>query len=115
MRPNGIHIHNGLLLVCCNGDNSVKSVDLKTKQVKIIARLGQGILDGIKTDSSGNILVSLNAGKLSRISPAGQVQKLLDNSPLEINCADFEFVPGKNILIVPTFYDNRVIMYRFTK
>ena len=87
----------------------------QTKQVNTLARLGQGILDSITPESSGNILVSFNAGTLYRISPASQVQKPLDNSSLEINCADFEFIPGKNILIVPTFYDNRLIMYRFTK
>ena len=87
----------------------------QTKQVNTLARLGQGILDSITPESSGNIFVFFNAGKLHRISSAGQVQKLLDNSSLEINCADFEFIPGKDILIVPTFYDNRVIMYRLTR
>jgi sugar lactone lactonase YvrE len=58
IRPNGVHVHEGKLIIGTNADSCLKSADLVTKEIKVIANLGPGIIDGIKTDSSGNTLVS---------------------------------------------------------
>jgi hypothetical protein len=40
------------------------------------------------------------------------VIKLLDTSEVEINTADIDYVPGKNMVLVPTFFTNRVDAYK---
>jgi sugar lactone lactonase YvrE len=110
--PNGVHVHGGELIVAANGDQSLKAVDLATKAVRVIATLHLGLLDGVKTDRDGNYLVSYNEGILVRVTPGGAVTTLLDLTAPGTNIADFDYVPGKNLLVFPTFLDNRVIAYR---
>jgi len=110
--PNGLHVHHNKLIVGNNGDSSLKSIDLESKQVATICQLGAGIIDGIKTDSGGNYIVSHWEGKIYRITPSGQVTKLLDSTAPKINTADFDYVVEKNLLIIPTFTDNRVLAYK---
>jgi len=114
-RPNGLHAHNGTLVVGNNGDRSLKSVDIGSKNIMTIARLGTGIIDGIKTDQNGNYVVSHSEGRVYRISPSGQIVKLLDTSAPELYSADFEYIAGKALLIVPTLLDNRVMAYRLNE
>jgi hypothetical protein len=40
------------------------------------------------------------------------VKEILDTMPVKVNCADFEFIKEKNLLIIPTFTDNRVMAYQ---
>jgi len=109
--PNGLHIHKDKLIVGNNGDKSLKSVDLESKKIETICNLGTGIIDGIKTDRDGNYIVSHWEGKVYRVTPSGQVTKLLDSTVPKINCADFDYIVEKNLLLIPTFMDNRVIAY----
>ncbi len=111
-RPNGLHIHGDRLFVGNNGDGRLKSVDLVTKEVRTVADMGDGIIDGIESDAAGNLLVSHVEGRLFRITPSGNVQKLLDTSVLGIPLANFAWVAEKNLAICPTFTDNRVVAYR---
>jgi sugar lactone lactonase YvrE len=110
--PNGVHVHDGKLIVAANGDRSLKSVDLATKSVSVIATLHLGILDGVKADPAGNYLVSYNEGLLVRVTPRGEVTTLLDLTAPGTNIADFDYVPERDLLVFPTFLDNRVIAYR---
>jgi len=59
-------------------------------------------------DRQGNYLVSHWEGQVYRISPDGEVVELLDALPLGWNTADFEYLPEENLLLIPTFMDNRV-------
>jgi len=113
--PNGVHVDGGRLLVAANGDHTLKAVDLATKAVTVLATLHRGVLDGIKTDASGNILVSYNEGMLVRITPAGEVTTLLDLTAPGTNIADFDYVAERDLLVFPTFLDNRVIAYRMPR
>lgn len=110
--PNGIHVHGGRLVVAANGDRALKAVDLATKAVSVIATLHLGFLDGVDTDGAGNYLVSYNEGCILRVTPAGAVTTILDLTAPETNIADFDYVPERNLLVFPTFLDNRVIAYR---
>jgi sugar lactone lactonase YvrE len=111
-RPNGLHIAGNKLLVGNNADNSLKSVDLDTKEITTVATLGSGTIDGIRSARNGVLIVSHSEGKVYRISPAGEVQKMLDTSVPEINSADFEFVERQNMLVIPTLVDNKVMAYQ---
>lgn len=109
--PNGILVYNGKLYYGNNGDNSVKAVSLTTREAETIAKLKPGNIDGIQMTSKGDLLVSHWEGRIYRISLAGEVEKILDLSVLGVNTADFEYIPEKEMIAVPTFRDNRVVGY----
>jgi hypothetical protein len=107
-RANGLWIHDGWLIVGSSGDGLLKRVELSTGRIETIVSMGAGIIDGIRVDRQGNYLVSHWEGQVYRITPEGRVVQLLDALPLGWNTADFEYVPEENLLLIPTFLDNRV-------
>ncbi|MGD9401187.1 MAG: SMP-30/gluconolactonase/LRE family protein [bacterium] len=111
--PNGLIVDGDRLVWGNNGDTCLKSADLETREVNTIANLGSGIIDGVKLDGEGNYIVSHWRGKVYRVSPSGEVVKVLDTTGTGAFAADLEFVPGAGLLVVPNFYDNTVTMYRF--
>ncbi|KAA0250515.1 MAG: hypothetical protein EDX89_22685 [Acidobacteria bacterium] len=114
-RPNGLHLLAGRLLVGNNGDGRVKSVDLVTKEVRTVADLGPGIIDGIEADAAGNLLVSHWEGRLWRLAPSGQLTKLLDTTAVDLPLANFAWVDATGLAVFPTFTANRVVAYRLPK
>ncbi|MDH4221901.1 MAG: SMP-30/gluconolactonase/LRE family protein [candidate division Zixibacteria bacterium] len=113
--PDGLYIHKNKLILCSTGDNRLKQVDLDTKEISTITNLSSGIPDGIKTDVDGNYLLSHWEGRIYKINPSGEIKKLLDLSAPEINCADFEYIPGKGLLLIPTYFDNRIMCYEINQ
>jgi len=107
-RANGLWIHDGWLLVGSSGDGLLKRVELSTGRVETIVSMGAGIIDGIRVDPRGNYLISHWEGQLYRITPEGEVVELLDALPEGWNTADFEYLPEENLILIPTFLDNRV-------
>jgi hypothetical protein len=112
IRANGLFMHENHLIVGNSGDGCLKSVDPVNKKITKIACLGARILDGIRVDNQGNFLISHWEGQTYLVSPAGQVVEILDTMPAKVNSADFEFIKEKNLLLIPTFTDNRVMAYR---
>lgn len=115
VRANGLFIDGDELLVGNSGDGMLKAVNLKDKRVRTIACLGAGIVDGIRVDNAGNYLVSHWEGQTYVVTPAGEVVEVLDTMGSGINLADFEYIRAENLLVIPTFLDNRVIAYRLTE
>lgn len=111
-QPNGICVRGGRLFVGNNGDRTVKAVDLETKEITTVVRLGSGIIDGLTSDRDGNLLVSHWEGRLYRVGVSGDLEKLLDTSVPRYNIADFGYRGDDDAVIIPTFSDNRVMMYR---
>jgi len=111
--PNGMFIHQNQLFIGNSGDHSIKRVDLKTKQLLTYARFGEGIMDGIKMDKKGNLLLSIFEGIIYRVTPSGEKTKMLHLPAAQ--CADFEYVPEKNLLVIPGLQTNKVIAYQITK
>ena len=107
-RANGLWIDEGWLIVGNSGDGLLKKVELSTGRMEDIISFGAGIIDGIRMDGDGSLLVSRWEGQLFRISREGEVLELLDALPQGWNTADFEYLPEEALLIIPTFLDNRV-------
>ena len=105
---NGLSIRDGGLLVGNSGDGFLKRVDLKTRHVENVASFGSGILDGIRGDERGNLIVSFWEGQLFRVTAGGEVEELLDAMSAGWNIADFEYLPDQHLLVIPTFMGNRV-------
>jgi sugar lactone lactonase YvrE len=110
--PNGLCVDGGRLLVGCNSDRRLKSIDLATKSVTPLAQFAPGLIDGVAADGRGNVLVSHNEGRIYRVGPSGGVEKILDLSVQGVKCADFGYAPEKGLLVIPTMVDCRVLGYR---
>ena len=115
VRPNGIEAVSGQLIVGCNGDSSVKSIDLETKKIKQIARFSEGLIDGIEADSQGQVWISHNEGRLYQINPEEEIIKMVDSTNKGIPIANFLLISHKNLIIIPTFIDNRILIYRYSQ
>lgn len=89
----------------------MRTIDLETQEVVEIVAEGLGHADGIVPDGKGSWLVSSWAGQAFVVTDAGHVQELLDTREAEQNCADIEYIIEKNLLLVPTFFDNKIIAY----
>jgi len=107
---NGLCVHKDKLLVGVTSDHTLKSVDLKTKAISTIVRFGEGIMDGIKVGQDGNFLISHYEGRIYRVTPSGQFTKLLYVQ--EERCADFDFIPEKNLLVIPTLEKSELMGYK---
>jgi sugar lactone lactonase YvrE len=112
-QPNAVFSYGRWLLWGNNGSHDLKKVDLETLEVEVVAHLGPGPIDGIKLDRHGNYLVTQFTGRLLRVTPEGEVTKLLDTTAKGINLTDFDYVPDQGLLIIPTLRNNRLLAYRF--
>ena len=113
MQVNGITTDKNMLYVGTSRDGKIKSIDASSKEIKTIFSLNPGtIMDGIAKDGQGNLLVSDNAGRLFRLSPDGSSELLLNTKSRQMSIADFEYIPAKKLLIIPTMTDNKLITYK---
>jgi DNA-binding beta-propeller fold protein YncE len=113
-RPNGLFAEkNRLLLVTSKGQQFI-SIDYKTKELTVLAdSLGSG--DGVKPVGNGAYLVSNWLGELYYITGDMKKIKLIDIQEKKINCADIEYLEDEKLLLIPTFFNNRVIAYKLLK
>ena len=109
--PNGLCYHDGRLVWGNNGDNCLKAVDLKSGDVRTIAHLGAGNLDGIAWDPRGFYLVSHFSGRLFKVTPQGQVTRLLNITAAPLNLADFCYVADQGLLVIPSLFINKLTAF----
>ncbi|MBC8111003.1 MAG: SMP-30/gluconolactonase/LRE family protein [Verrucomicrobia bacterium] len=108
--PNGILFDNGKLLVG-NGDGKVLAYDFKTKQFTTLAE-GMGGIDGLVPDGQKGYFASEWQGKIWHITPDGKPTLIHDSVEKKINTADIDYIPAKKLLLVPTFFYNRVLAFQ---
>lgn len=70
--------------------------------------------DGIEALTEGGYLVSSWTGKVTYVSPEWKNTLLLNTSGENINAADIEYIAEKKLLLVPTFFKNKVVAYEVT-
>lgn len=70
--------------------------------------------DGIEALAEGGYLVSSWTGKVTYVSPEWKNTELLNTSAENINAADIEYIAEKRLLLVPTFFKNKVLAYEVT-
>ncbi len=109
-RPNGLFYNDGTLYVGSTGDGALKAVDISTQKVETVADVGFGI-DGLVMDGEGGFIVSDWRGRTSSVGPDGKVKTLLDTTESKINSADIEYIVELDLLLIPTFMDDRVMAY----
>jgi len=109
--PNGLLFDGDRLLVASQGSQDFASVDLETKN-RLVLTEGVNRGDGIAfTGIPGYYLLSDWAGEIFMINPDNSKSSLI-NTKEQSNTADIEYLPGENLLLVPTFNGNCVVGYR---
>lgn len=109
--PNGLFVDapNTLLAVSW-GEKTFNRIDLKTKQVTPIASEIENP-DGIEAVGDGSYLVSSWHGMVHHISRKGAKKLILDTNTDKVFAADIDYIPAKRMLLVPTFFKNKVMAY----
>lgn len=108
--PNGLLVDGDKFLMLLWDPKTLNLVDMAKGTYSVFAQ-GLDNPDGVEAVGDGGYFVSSWQGILHYVSPDGQVHKLLDTSADKVSSADIEYVPEKKLLIVPTFFDNRVMAY----
>ncbi|AHM59666.1 hypothetical protein D770_07015 [Flammeovirgaceae bacterium 311] len=108
--PNGLAYHNGNVMVASN-TLDVVTQDGANEELATGIDAGDGI--GIVDDNS--YLVSNWHGEIYYVEKGKDKVKLLDTKDQKINTADITYIADQNLLLVPTFSNNRVVAYRLVR
>ncbi len=112
LSPNGIFYRDGKLYIGSFANGKIFACDLKTGELKVVARAPMPI-DGLILDGD-LILVSDWEGKVGVLE--GKKFHLLLNFPGQrVNAADIGFIPEEKTILVPTFFGDSVVAYRLMK
>lgn len=106
--PNGLFYENKELLV--GTKKGIYSIRIEDKRLWQLIKNTGGI-DGLEADGQGNYIISDWQGKIQLVNIEKDPVVLLNTSDKNINAADIEYIPERNMLFVPTFSDNRVMAY----
>jgi sugar lactone lactonase YvrE len=110
-RANGLLVAGEELLVGSTQGGCLKAVNLESRVVRTVISLGAGVVDGLRSDGRGGVLVSFWEGQLFHLDADGRLTELLDLLPAQRNTADFEYLPDRRLLLIPTFLANTVAAY----
>jgi sugar lactone lactonase YvrE len=111
-KPNGMYYLDGIIYL--GKKDGIVKIDPSTKQTTSLAAF-TGSVDGLEIDTEGNFIFSDWSGKVQLLKPGKQVQILFNTSDAKINAADIHLIRSENILLVPTFYDNRIVAYEILR
>lgn len=103
---NGLWAEKGQLFA---GTGQLLQIDMKTKAIKVLNENTGGI-DGLEKMSDGNFIYSNWQGRIF-VTKGKESIKLLDTVD-KLNTADIDFVPVKNLVLVPTFSGNSIDAYK---
>jgi len=108
---NGLFIEKDRIIVAGMGSEDVFAYSLDEKiKTTIVTNSGKG--DGIvATHKKGYYLLSDWNGEISLITPDSELISLVNTREKEVQSADIEYIKELRLLLVPTFFDNRVIAY----
>ena len=112
-KPNGLLAVGDALSMLDMDAGIFYRVDLKSKKLTKFAE-GVSSGDGVVATGTSGYLVSNWNGEVSSVDKTGKVEKLLDTKDQKLGAADIEYIPGKKLLLVPTFFGNKVVAYELT-
>jgi hypothetical protein len=107
--PNGINYRDDYLYVGVKG--KIIRIDPRDKSQEIIAEFDGGV-DGLEIDQEGRFIFSDWSGLVRRVAPGSKPEVLFNTTDQKVNAADIHLRADNNILLVPTFFDNRVVAYQ---
>lgn len=108
--PNGLLVHDGRLYMVDMGSEIFYEIHKETKElIKIAEGLEGG--DGIVAYKNDFIVSNWNGG-IWYVTPNGEVTEILDTKAEEVNAADIAYLPEQKLLLVPTFFANKLVAYQ---
>ena len=105
---NGLFYKNNFLYV--GTKNGILKINLESNAVEKAVD-NSGSIDGLYLSTSNKFIFSDWTGHVYTAEPGKKPELLLDITPDKMNAADFGVVPEKNLIIIPTFLDNRVVCF----
>ena len=115
-RPNGMAVVDDKLIVGMMGTGCVMSIDLLSKEIEKLGCFdGKNIVDGVRALSDDEFIITNWVGLTSVLTKDGMVTELINTTTNKVYGADIEYIIDKNMLIIPTFSDNRVVAYKTSK
>lgn len=106
---NGLLADGDVFLVASFSEGTLSTVD-GSKQVVLKADSIPSA-DGIEAVGDGGYLVSSWNGKVTYVGADGQTKVILDTTADGVSAADIEYIAEKKLLLVPTFFKNKVVAY----
>jgi DNA-binding beta-propeller fold protein YncE len=103
--PNGLATSNGKLYV---GTKENLLVYLPERNELEIFIPNTGSIDGLIPIGSDRFIISDWSGKISLISK-NQIETLQNTADINIQAADLGYIPAQKLILVPTFFNNRLI------
>jgi sugar lactone lactonase YvrE len=110
-KPNGIFLEENRIILAFMSSGQVRFLNTETKNWTNWAE-GIKSADGIASIGSGDYLVSSWHGEIYLVNSAGKKWLIHDTKAKNINAADISYASKPELLLVPTFYDNRLVAYR---
>ncbi|MEK6476456.1 gluconolaconase [Catalinimonas sp. 4WD22] len=115
-RPNGLYAENNQILLASANGGFLAPISKDNKEIGEHWVDNIPSADGIIKTSDGNYIVSTWSGEVHYVnSENNESYKLLDTKAQEINSADIGYIPEQELVLVPTFFDNRVVAYKINK
>lgn len=109
---NGLFVDGNSLLA--GNSNTIYAININTKEMTEHIRESGGI-DGLEALGNNKFIVSDWTGNISIVSPNEPKQLILSTVDKKINAADIDFIIDKKLVLVPTFFDNRVMIYSYAE
>ncbi len=112
--PNGLFADNGKLVVALWDAKTLNTLDPSTKE---ITKRTEGIEnpDGIEAIGNNEYLVSSWNGIIHHVDSDWKSTILLDTRRDSVSSADIEYIKSKNLLLVPTFFKDKVVAYEVVR
>lgn len=102
---NGLAFHNKKLMV--GTKNQLLKIDPETKNIKVHVD-ETGPIDGLVCVSGNKFVISDWSGRIQMVGP-GEKYILGNSTHDNIQAADLGYIEEDKIILVPTFFDNRVV------
>lgn len=109
-KPNGLAYVNGNVVLA---SNQLQVVNANGENQVLAEGIGFG--DGIGVVDENSYLVSNWQGEVYYVTQGTDKVKLLDTKAQNMNTADITYIQDQNLLLVPTFNDNRVVAYKLIR
>ncbi|WPP48572.1 NHL repeat-containing protein [Catalinimonas niigatensis] len=115
-RPNGLYAEDDQILLASANGGFFAPISKEGKEIGEHWLENIPSADGIIKTSDGNYIVSTWQGEVHYVDAENnETQKLLDTKADKINSADIGYIPDQDMVLVPTFFDNRVVAYKINK
>ena len=107
--PNALYLVGEKLYIGSSGISSVVVTDTSGKNLEIVTELpGEPVIDGISSLSDGTLIIGDHSGYLYSIDKYGRPEVLMNTGASGMRMADFEYLPGSRMLVIPGLYSNRI-------